>query len=196
ATTTSESSEGSDPTVTSHRLRNTIKRSGRMSASDPTVLPMLSRLTTASVSTAIRWPPAKSTSSGGSGSSSWFSRAAAAVACRDRRRHAAGAQPAERLLERASAQQQQFVIGEPSEIPRAVDDAGIDARDLGRVAERRRPRANLVRVVGDAAALGRGEHDVELIEAAEARQKRTERIDHAVVARQKRQHVRIERQAP
>ena len=44
------------------------KSSGRMSASEPTPLTMLSRLTTASASSAMRWPPANATCSGGRGS--------------------------------------------------------------------------------------------------------------------------------
>jgi hypothetical protein len=48
------SAAGSGPTPTSHRLRKTRKSSGRISASEPIVFRMLSRLTIASVSTAIR----------------------------------------------------------------------------------------------------------------------------------------------
>ena len=56
--TTSDSAEGIEPTSTSQGERKTRKSSGRMSASDPTVLRMLSRRITDSVSTAIRCPPA------------------------------------------------------------------------------------------------------------------------------------------
>ena len=80
STTTSDRSDGSDPTVTSHALRNTMNSSGRISASDPTVFSTLSRLITASVSTAIRCPPANSTRSGGRGSSSAASGGTAAAA--------------------------------------------------------------------------------------------------------------------
>ena len=69
----SDRRDGSDPTATSQRLRKTMNSSGRISASEPTVFRMLSRLTTASVSTAMRWPPANWTRSGGRGSSSSLS---------------------------------------------------------------------------------------------------------------------------
>ena len=69
-TTTSDRADGSDPTATSQPLRNTKKSSGRISASDSTVFKMLSRRTNASVSTAMRWPPANPTASGGRGSAS------------------------------------------------------------------------------------------------------------------------------
>ena len=42
STTTSDSADGSDPTATSQRLRNTRNSSGRISASDPTEFQMLS----------------------------------------------------------------------------------------------------------------------------------------------------------
>ena len=54
STIRSESADGSDPTPTSHTLRNTRNKSGRINASEPTVLEMLSRRTTDSVSSAIR----------------------------------------------------------------------------------------------------------------------------------------------
>ncbi len=65
---------GSGPTATSHGLRNTRYSSGRMRASEPTVLTMLSRRMNASVSTAMRCPPANSTRSAGRLSSSLFLR--------------------------------------------------------------------------------------------------------------------------
>ena len=50
------------------------------------------------------------------------------------------------------------------------------------------------RVFGDRVAVRRGEDDVQLIEAAEAREERAERLDDAAVARQQRQHVGVERE--
>jgi hypothetical protein len=61
-----------------------MNSSGRITTSDPTVFSTLSRLMTASVSTAIRCPPANWTRSGGRGSSSAVSggtAAAAAMVC-------------------------------------------------------------------------------------------------------------------
>ena len=55
-----EMPKGVEPTSDQPGQRKTTKSSGRMSASDPTVLRMLSRRITASVSTAIRCPPANS----------------------------------------------------------------------------------------------------------------------------------------
>ena len=69
AARTSDSAEGIEPTSTSQGERKTRKSSGRMSASDPAVLRMLSRRITDSVSTAIRCPPANCTWSGGRSSS-------------------------------------------------------------------------------------------------------------------------------
>ena len=91
-------------------------------------------------------------------------------------------------------EQQQLTIGEPAEIAGAVDDARVDARDFRRGAQAVDPRVDLVVVFGDRVAVRRGEHDVQLIEAAEAREEGAERLDDAAVARQQRQHVGVERQ--
>ena len=74
---------------------------------------------------------------------------------------------AQRLIERRSRQQQQLPIGEPREVARAIDDAGVDPLDLRRVPQRLDPRVHFVAVVGDRVAFGRREDDVQLIEAAE-----------------------------
>src|SRR6188474_1440943 len=58
-TTTSDRIDGNGPTSTSQKLRKTTNSSGRINASEPTVFQMLSCQTTASVSRAIRCPPAK-----------------------------------------------------------------------------------------------------------------------------------------
>ena len=52
------------------------------------------------------------------------------------------------------------------------------------------------RVFGDGMSFRRRADDVQLIEAAEAREETAERLNHAAVARQQRQHVGVERQAP
>ena len=89
-----------------------------------------------------------------------------------------GLQPAQRVVEAASAQQQQLPIGEPSEVARAVDDAGVDARDLRRLRAAPSTHASIsLAVVGDGVPVGRGEDDIQLIEAAEAREERAERRD-------------------
>jgi hypothetical protein len=78
-TMTSDSPVGTEPIATSQRLRNTTNSRGRMTTSEPRVFRMLSRLTTASVSTAMRCPPANSTRTGGRGSSSSLAGARAAA---------------------------------------------------------------------------------------------------------------------
>ena len=54
STMSSDKDEGSAPMTTSQALRKMMKSSGRISASEPTPLTMLSRLTTASASSAMR----------------------------------------------------------------------------------------------------------------------------------------------
>ena len=88
----------------------------------------------------------------------------------------------QRLVERGVGQQQQLAIGEPAEVARPIDDAGVDARDLRRAAQRLDPRVDVVAVVGDRVPFGRREDDVELIEVAETRDERPERLDDAAVA--------------
>jgi len=93
------------------------------------------------------------------------------------------------------AQDQQLVIREPPEIARAIDHAGIDPRNFRRAAQPVDPRIDVVFVFGNRVSVGRSENDVELIEAAEAREKGAERLDDATIARQQRQHIRIEGEA-
>ena len=114
----------------------------------------------------------------------------------DRRRHVVSAQPAQRLVEVAIVKNQQLPVGEPLEAPRAIDGTRIHADNLRRGAKLCNPRVDVVRVFGDGMPLRRRADDVQLIEAAEAREETAEGLNHAAVARQQRQHIGVERQAP
>ncbi len=111
----------------------------------------------------------------------------------DGRGHALRPQSIERAVQRRSAEEQQLAIGEPSEVARAIDDAGVDAADLGRLPQQVDPLVDFLRVVGDGVPLGRGEDDVQLVDVAERRQELPEGGHHAAVAREQGEHVGVER---
>ena len=112
-----------------------------------------------------------------------------------RAQHPFGTKAPQRFVQRSVAEQEQLAVGEPSEIARAIDDAGVDAADLGRRPQPLDPGVDLVGVVGNGVAFGRREDDIQLIQAAEPRQECPERLENAPIVRQQRQHVGVERQA-
>ena len=91
---------------------------------------------------------------------------------------------------------QQLPVGQPLEAPRAIDCTRIHADNLRRGAKACDPRVDVVGVFGDGMSFRSREDDVQLIEAAEAREESAECLNHAAVARQQRQDVGVERQAP
>ena len=107
-----------------------------------------------------------------------------------------GAEPAQRLVEVAIVKNQQLPIGEPLEAPRAIDGTRIHTDNLRRGAKACDPRVDVVGAFGDGMSFRRRADDVQLIEAAEAREETAEGLNHAAVARQQRQDVSVERQAP
>ena len=78
----------------------------------------------------------------------------------DCRGHALRPQPIERALQRRAAEEQQLAVGEPSEVARAIDDAGVDAADLGSPPQQIDPLVDFLRVVADGVPFRRGEHEV------------------------------------
>ena len=70
--------------------------------------------------------------------------------------------------------------------------AAVDARDFGRVPQRVEPRVDVGLVVGNGMARRRAEHDVEIVETAEAGEERPERRDHAAFVRQQAEDVGVE----
>ena len=71
---------------------------------------------------------------------------------------------------------------------------GVDAGDLRRLPQLLDPCVDVLSVVGDGVAVGGREHDVQLIERAETREKLSKGRRHAAVLRQKRQDVGVERE--
>ena len=88
------------------------------------------------------------------------------------------------------------MIGEPAEIARLVGDARIDARNLRCAAQSVDPRRDLIGVLRHRVPFGRREDDIQLIEAAEAREKGPERLNHRTVVGEQRQNIGVEGQPP
>ena len=112
----------------------------------------------------------------------------------DRLPHAVAAETLQCLLEGVVAKQEQLPVGQPADVLGRVHRAAVDARDFRRFSKRVDPCVDLLVVVADRLSCGRAEDDVELIEAAEARQEGTKRGDRPAVARQKAEHVGVEPQ--
>ena len=84
------------------------------------------------------------------------------------------------------------MIAEPGPVAIGPRGTGIDALDFRRVPKRRDPGVDVLRIVGDGLALGRGEDDEQLVQRSEASKERPECGDRASVAREQADDVAVE----
>ena len=87
------------------------------------------------------------------------------------------------------------MVGEPAQVARFVHAAGIHARNFRRLLQTAGPRVDVVLVLGDVVACGRGQNDVQIVDAAKRRDERSERRDDAPVARQEAEDIGVEAEA-